>query len=462
MSNWLNGRWCPSRPLPPQESAAPSRLVDYQLPPMPVAAVLQSETPPAATLRRSVQLSTYHGGLRSWRDSGTSRHHRTSKPYIVATQAQRRPGHLAHAALAQSRKVSPHSATIAQTRSRLPISEPVPTPPSHLAAMTRHPDICSYGTDDVHSFPRNMQFPFLQILESAEKNLNLYSRIHDQELNRNDKGRIILLQEAMQTNDILYLILSQVFCLYTLRDVYIVGWLNDVPQSSWLCLEELLGPNDKLTLSGINFLAEFPIRVEEIFHRGWGQSFLDQLVIVKRLLRELSRRWDKMSSASNRRRAPPLTQEMVEESYMISPVIQTTAFRVIARSFWWGWDDPGLRFLEILHKIDQHTYICQKWRRAEGERAAACGAFKYVYDVWQHYRLRPEASREKFVLQDARAFFETRPTSMQQPTNFGIDGSSYQLSQGAARATAIERHGGSRLTGSRDSNEGGTAVGRDR
>jgi hypothetical protein len=273
--------------------------------------------------------------------------------------------------------------------------------------------------------------------------LDEHFRPHDQELNRNDYSRGILLQEAIQNNDSFYLVLSQVFCLYTVRGNFVVHKLGSISELSWSCLKKLLCSNESLSLSGVRFFSTFPAAVENILLGEWSRSFLDQLEIVKRFLLELPYQWDSMRNASITRRAPPLTHEMVEVYNLVSPVIQTTVFRALARSFW-GPDDPGLKFLLVLHKLDQDAYTKEHWKRTGRENTVAYGVLRYVYDVWQEYRLHPQAGTEQFMLQNADDFFRELPPSMQPTTLNKINGGSGCLSRVPVQDAVSGRYGGSR------------------
>jgi hypothetical protein len=267
-----------------------------------------------------------------------------------------------------------------------------------------------------------------------------------QELNEYDNSRRMLLREAIEKNDSFYLVLSQVSCLFTRQSSTMARLLKDVPAQSWSSLETLLCSNKEMSESVVTLFAEFPAPVENILCSEWRQSFLGQLEIVKRFLLALPRQWDSMRYESIKRRASPLTQEMAEAYNLISPVIQTTLFRAIARSFW-GSDDPGLTFLEVLHKLDQDAYTKKNWKRTERENNVAYGVLRYVFDVWQKYRLQPGAGTQQFRLQNAHDFFRKLPPSMKPTTDFNeADGGSGQFSRGAVQEAVIGGYGGGRMT----------------
>lgn len=254
-----------------------------------------------------------------------------------------------------------------------------------------------------------------------------------QAINAIDQGRRILIQEAIEKDDHFYLTLSQVFCLYTCEPQAVPKQLENVESRSWSYVERLLCSNKAMGSLVLKWFAAFPAPVHIILASGDSQFFMNQLVIVESFLQELPRRWDNMIDVSRRRLAPPLTQEMVEELYLISPVVQTTAFRAIARIFWGGGEDnPGLRFLELLHKTDQETYSLRQWRRSRTERKVAYGMYAQVYNLWQQQRARPGADQMEFVFPPAWDYFRQPPASMQQ-ASFGLNNGHGHFSRGAAQ-----------------------------
>lgn len=135
---------------------------------------------------------------------------------------------------------------------------------------------------------------------------------------------------------------------------------------------------------------------------------------------------------------------MVEVYNLTSPVIQTAVFRAMARSFW-GRDDPGLRFLEVLHKLDQDTYTKKHWKRTEWEKDVARRVLSYVYNAWQDYLPKPGAETEQFMLQNAHDFFRGLPPSMLSTTDFNdVDSGSGHFSRRIAQKAVSRGYGGGR------------------
>ena len=444
-----------------QSAPAQPDLVNYESPytsqfptPMTTAAALQSRPP-------SISASTPHPSLPS---PAPSEEHANSPGSVIAlpdkpgpslpvnaAPAKRGPGrprkypvdvHAVNKAPARSPNVGPR-ATV--TPSQLPANMRVHTPTSNLAPSHSRTNSLS-RTNNATISPRqqNMQLPQSQRPNNSgglfggtrmQQRLDEFFKPREQMLNPIDQGRRILLQEAIRKDDFFYLVLSQVFCLYTSDRRLMPKQLERVGPSSWDYLERLLCSNSAMSPLVVSWFASFPAPVHIIFASGEYEFFLNQLVIIESFLQELPRRWDAMIEASKRMLAPPLTQDMVEELYLISPVVQTTMFRAIARIFWNGGEDnPGLQFLEFLHKMDQETYTYRQWRRSKSEREAAYGMFTYVHTVWQQSSMLPGVSATEFVLPRAREFFKQPPPSMQQALNANANANANgQFSRGEAQ-----------------------------
>jgi hypothetical protein len=256
-------------------------------------------------------------------------------------------------------------------------------------------------------------------VDRMRQRLSTFFKPQDHTINSIDIGRRTLVQEAIETGDFLYLALSQVFCLYTVRRM-VPKPLERVHPSSWRILEQLICSNSAMTPGVVKWFAEFPAPVHIILANSTGESqfYMNQLTMIENFLQELPRTWPLIVEVSKRRLAPPLTQEMVEELYLISPVIQTTVFRAITRLVWGNDENPGLRLLESLHKIDQQTYISQQWRRSKDEMQVAYGVYTQVFHAWRDQRVRHGGiGPDSFARPLACDYFKQPPPSMHFPGN---------------------------------------------
>ncbi|KAK4555766.1 hypothetical protein LTR86_006986 [Recurvomyces mirabilis] len=223
---------------------------------------------------------------------------------------------------------------------------------------------------------------------------------------RNDVARLTLLRDAVVQNDSFYLVLSQLFCLNSKP-----GGQKELPQSirgvgreSWRRLGSLLCDNNSLVPPSINWFAEFPVPVMDVYStqlEGFRAAYEIQVAHVCTFLSELPKEWDKLVNASIKRLAPPLVQDMAGSLSLYSPILQTTAFRAIARTFWSQSKSPqqesGIETLVSLHQQDQARYYRGLFWSPENKQAAtsapASGAGMPHYhipsDVLQIFGMQP-------------------------------------------------------------------------
>jgi len=309
---------------------------------------------------------------------------------------------------AQSPAMTPRPTTMPNAPSQLSSAMRFPTPTSSVASAARRVD----SLPDTVMSPQVMSLPVSHSRGLFDMD-RLRKRLEDcRTSNAVDEGRKALAQEATEKHDHFYLILSQLFCLHTCAPDLLPKHLDRVDATSWQALERLLCSNLAVTPAVVHWFAEFPAPLQVIFASGERDFFIHQLGVVESFLQVLPRRWDTIIEISKRTLAPPLTQDLVEQLYLISPVLQTTSFRAIARVFW-GEDNPGLRFLETLHKVDQHTYAHQMWRRSEGEKRIAYDIYSQVYHAWRS----SAQSGTPFTPPPACNYFHVQPASMGTPMN---------------------------------------------
>ncbi|KAK3674141.1 hypothetical protein LTR78_005988 [Recurvomyces mirabilis] len=208
---------------------------------------------------------------------------------------------------------------------------------------------------------------------------------------RNDVARLTLSRDAVVQNDSFYLVLSQLFCLNSKP-----GGQKELPQSirgvgreSWRRLGSLLCDNNSLVPPSINWFAEFPVPVMDVYStqlEGFRAAYETQVAHVCTFLSELPKEWDKLVNASIERLAPPLVQDMACSLSLYSPILQTTAFRAIARTFWSqtkpAHQESGIETLVSLHQQDQARYYRGLFWSPENKKAAYVAMYR-VYIGWK-------------------------------------------------------------------------------
>jgi hypothetical protein len=438
-----------------QSSTAQQNLVNYESPyaaqvptPMTAVAALQSRTPSATTPHPSLPSpapSEDNAGspvsaiiIPDEPDLGLQSHIPAKRP---RGRPRKYPANVATAAPVQSpyfgqQTMNPNSPLQLQANTF------APTTSSNLSPANSRANSIAHAQNAAISPQQNMQHTLpprppsgggLLSVTRMKLRLKDFSESRAQLINAIDQGRRTLVQEAVEKEDFFYLVLSQIFCLHSCRPELMPKQLERVHPSSWVFLEQLLCSNQALSPMVVQWFSEFPAPVHIIFASGESQFYMNQLVVVESFLQELPRRWDHIVNVTKKRLAPPLTQEMVEELYLISPVVQTTAFRALARSFWRGEDNPGLHFLESLHKTDQHTYTFQQWRRTKPERKMAYGVYTRVFTAWKQQCVLQGSEVTNFVPPPGCEYLRQPPPSMAQDPILDMNNNNPQFSRGAAQ-----------------------------
>ncbi|PPJ51400.1 hypothetical protein CBER1_08552 [Cercospora berteroae] len=205
-----------------------------------------------------------------------------------------------------------------------------------------------------------------------------------------DHGRLKLLRDAVEKEDWFYQILSQIFCLHSVMPSLLPKSLKDVPGGSWDAVEGLICSNDSVNKELLNFFADFPEPIMEIYSDSLNirEVYEQRARSVKAFLAALPKYWLLMLNKGFETRAPPLVEDMVDVLRLHSIVLQTTCFRAIARRFWGLKDTPGTEAIIRLHELDQqaYPYIMQGWRRNEQEKLQALAAFRSLFTIWNSYQ----------------------------------------------------------------------------
>ncbi|KAK3708816.1 hypothetical protein LTR37_011337 [Vermiconidia calcicola] len=200
-----------------------------------------------------------------------------------------------------------------------------------------------------------------------------------------DHGRMTLLTQAVENNDLFYVVLSQ---LHSLTDEP-----NHLPQSTrnlgsrpFEYLDTLLCPNTAISPQLLACLKRFPMAITSI-KSGPLKTAYDALVeTVEQFLRIWN--WDKMVTECRKRQTPPLVQELVDQLGLTSPVLRITAWRAIARlvgDFTQTFDpDQGMAQLEQLYNED--LMLCQQgYRRDTAGKISACAAYRKTLEAWRQH-----------------------------------------------------------------------------
>lgn len=212
-------------------------------------------------------------------------------------------------------------------------------------------------------------------------------------LNPVDQGRLTLLKEAIEKDDLFYVVLSQIHAL-TITPKFIPKSAQHLHPESFAYLDTLLCPNQMLSPPVLLWLCKFPEPVAHIEISPAATLYEPKVVQVAAFLRLLPQRWHQLAQESISRQAPPLVQHLHDTLQLSSPVVQTAVFRLLARQVMdsrsFLYPEQGVDKIQVLHKIDQALFL-QGCKRTPQEEAAA-------YSVYSQFRAR-WAAHERAVQQ---------------------------------------------------------------
>lgn len=200
-------------------------------------------------------------------------------------------------------------------------------------------------------------------------------------------GRLQLLREAVVANDWFYVVLNQLSCLrFVSQDQLPLKVIHEVPVTAYEYVNALLCPNDILSKDLIVRFGMFPAPIMAIYSTPAVQAYQQLVDQVVEFLKALPSSWDNFIQESKTRQAPPLVQDMVERLSLPSPVLQTAAFRALARSFWPAtpMTEQGIDALVSLHHHDQAMYARGERRSTEG-KARLYDAYRLVLREFKNY-----------------------------------------------------------------------------
>lgn len=202
-------------------------------------------------------------------------------------------------------------------------------------------------------------------------------------------GRLSLLHDAIQKKDWFYIVLAQLHCVRTDSPKQLPQDVQRLDPNAWYLLDLLLAPNQRINRELISFCADFPNPLMAVYSSpAIRQSYEGILKQVIEFLQRLPRYWQTFLTEAQAQYAPPLVSDMVEHLYLLSPVLQTTTFRAIARTFWGGNAEEGIAALVNVHQLDQATFLRI---RTPAERQTALGGYRTIYQEWQMHQSRLQA-----------------------------------------------------------------------
>ncbi|KAK4541881.1 hypothetical protein LTR36_007245 [Oleoguttula mirabilis] len=253
---------------------------------------------------------------------------------------------------------------------------------------------------------------------------------------RGETGRLCLLRDAVQKGDYFYIVLSQLLCLRSISPTSLPASMGRIKSDSYDYLDALLCANSTLHNPLVQWFADFPRPIMQIYSapHGEGQAYEAQVRSVVQFVEYLPLHWGTMVMESRRREAPPLVQDMSEKLWLFSPVLQTTAFRAIARTFWGNTPDveAGIEALVEVHHVDQRTFHPLS-KRSPADLQRAYAGYKFVFDAWQMHDQATKQAMAEQIHQRSSSSNGYHPPPFRVPTEawaaFGINVQQHQQQQ---------------------------------
>ncbi|KAF2101118.1 hypothetical protein NA57DRAFT_55178 [Rhizodiscina lignyota] len=150
-----------------------------------------------------------------------------------------------------------------------------------------------------------------------------------------EKQRINLLRQASERQDITYLLTHQIYCLAAFDHFALPQYIHELPQLQALCetLDFLLTPNQSLTSGVLGWFTIFPAPLHEIA-RSAPSLFESKFSTFRKFTTLIVVNWHKFRIECQKRKYPPLVNEIMQILGATSAVLQNVVFLSILRCIW--------------------------------------------------------------------------------------------------------------------------------
>lgn len=187
-------------------------------------------------------------------------------------------------------------------------------------------------------------------------------------------ARLSLLQQACAQHDHHYLLVHQMYCMYSrspsaIQQLVNVGFGQEHFQGL-TTMTRLLLSNTLMADSATDWFAAFPIPFVKLMNPGF-QVYREALQHVKSCLSKLAHQWVHFQDNCIKRRYPPFVDELVDSIGVVSPILQTVVIRAIHKDIWIGdKNDPAFLQGERLFLENQHTVQQRSTSRSVEDKQA--------------------------------------------------------------------------------------------
>lgn len=166
-------------------------------------------------------------------------------------------------------------------------------------------------------------------------------------------ARVRLLKDACNTEDCFYLVLHQLYCLYSAEPQTLMQLPGFIPEhvEAFDTLAQLLLRNNMLPDYATKWFSTFPAPIQNLllFSTGFQTAYNN----ARNFLLILFRYWHNIRARCKQRMYPPLVDELVYELRVESEVFQRVAFTALLRGLWGPHSTQWYQRAEVLFRQDQ-------------------------------------------------------------------------------------------------------------
>jgi hypothetical protein len=264
-------------------------------------------------------------------------------------QSSRPPAPLIQHSLPQSGG-TPVSSSPSMAQSQIPLQASRPTVPPNKRQRTQEPVMPSLK-------------PRIQLIKA-----HIASVGGTQNLNNGlERPRFQLLQEACENQDVFYVVLHQLFCVWDFNSQELAG-VAGLPMGPALILAfkivgHLIRDNQGLAPNHLKWFSLFPSPLKDLLRTS--EPYRRTVNEVGFFLTRLASDWGPLSKQCQARGYPPLVDELVNRMGLLSPVLQGIVFTATRRNL--GLDDvPFGNDMEEIFREDKmgHQELALRYNTA--------------------------------------------------------------------------------------------------
>lgn len=204
-------------------------------------------------------------------------------------------------------------------------------------------------------------------------------------------GRMTLLNEALDKSDVLYLVLHQVYCRWSVdasvfRGLQGMHWMSGLDR-----FNSLLQSNAMIPEHLVWSFANFPSKIEDLRREAWFSATINRVShLLYGVSTHLFRERDRIVEEYRARGYPPLACEMRTEFQVGSPVLLIVIFTSICRDLY---TNDNVMKLNRLFRLDLSitAQLLEACRRNLRQQMAALS--QQINDIVEEYKKIPMTCR---------------------------------------------------------------------